>query len=69
VYTDGNLDVSTALVGTFDLALFIQATKGVSMGAFIVPMAGVVLLGGDGKILYKYVASSPGNILMILMLN
>jgi hypothetical protein len=39
------------------------------MGAFIVPMAGVVLLGGDGKILYKYVASSPGNILMILMLN
>lgn len=60
VYSDCSLQVSTALVGTFDLSLYVLATKGVNLGTFFVGMPAVLIIGGDGKILSKYVASSPG---------
>lgn len=65
VYSDCSLEVSTTLVGTFDLSLYILATKGVNMGTFFVSMPAVLIIGGDGKILSKYVASSPGNLMIV----
>lgn len=60
MFTDGTLLVSNALVGTFDLSAYVAVSKGVQLGTYMVPMPGIVLLGGDGKIINKYVASSPG---------
>ena len=60
VFSDCTLDVSNALVGTFDLSLYLLATKGVNLGTFFVCMPAVLIIGGNGKIVSKYVASSPG---------
>lgn len=63
-YSDASLSVSNALVGSFDLSLYLQATKGVNLGgSYFVPMSSVIAIGGDGKILSRYVASSPGKAL------
>jgi peroxiredoxin len=61
-YSDASLTVSNALVGSFDISIYVQATKGVNLGSYFVPMASVVAIGGDGKILSRYVASSPGKL-------
>ncbi len=59
VFSDGTLDFSNAIVGSFDLSLYIQATKGVQLGSYFVCMPAVAIIGGDGKIISKYIASSP----------
>ncbi len=59
-YSDASLEVSNSLVGSFDISIYLQATKGVTLGTYFVPMSGLVIIGGDGKILSRYVASSPG---------
>jgi predicted dithiol-disulfide oxidoreductase (DUF899 family) len=61
VYSDLTLSFSKAFVGTFDLAGYISATKNVQMDSFEVCVPGVVILGGDGKVIGKYVAASPGS--------
>lgn len=61
VFSDPTLEVSNALAGTFDLSLYILATKGVQLGSFFVAMPAVLIIGGDGKVISKYIASSPGN--------
>lgn len=59
-YSDGTLDVSNALVGSFDLGLFLQGTKSINLGSYFVPLPSVVIIGGDGKVISKYTAPSPG---------
>ncbi|RYH12512.1 hypothetical protein EON65_38120 [archaeon] len=60
VFSDPSLTVSNALSGSFDLSLYLLASKGVQLGTHFVCMPAVVILGGEGKILNKYVAQSPG---------
>lgn len=60
IFSDGSLELSRALVGIFDLAMFIQATKDVHIGSYMVPMPGVVVLNSEGKVINKYIAPSPG---------
>eukprot|EP01039_Chlorochromonas_danica_P009953 gene9953-11003_t len=62
VYSDPSLSVSNAVVGSFDLSLYLQATKGVQLGACFVSMPGVAVIAGTGKILYKYIAISPESV-------
>jgi hypothetical protein len=59
-FTDLNLSVASALVGTFDLAEYIKATKNVKMDSFMVCMPAVAVISGTGKLIAKYVAASPG---------
>jgi hypothetical protein len=60
VYSDCTLDVANELVGTFDLSLYLLAAKGVNMGTYFVSMPAVLVISGSGKVISKYVASSPG---------
>ena len=60
VYCDPSLTVSNNLVGTFDLSLYLSATKGVQLGSYFVSMPGIIVVGGDGKVISKYIAASPG---------
>ncbi len=60
VYSDASLDVANSMVGSFDLSQYYQATRGVSLGTCFVCMPGVIVVGGDGKVVSRYVASSPG---------
>lgn len=60
IFSDGSLELSRALVGIFDLAMFIQATKDVHIGSYMVPMPGIVVLNSEGKVVSKYIAPSPG---------
>lgn len=64
VYTDATLDVTNSMVGSFDLSQYYQATKGVVLGSYFVCMPGVVVIGGDGKVVSRYVAPSPGKFLL-----
>jgi predicted dithiol-disulfide oxidoreductase (DUF899 family) len=69
VYSDLSLSFAKAFVGTFDLAGYISATKNVQMDSFQVCVPGVVILGGDGKVIGKYIAASPGNNSEITIIN
>lgn len=44
------------------MSFYIAATKGVQLGSYIACMPAVLVIGGDGKIISKYVASSPGDV-------
>mmetsp|Transcript_16698 Transcript_16698/g.37058 ORF Transcript_16698/g.37058 Transcript_16698/m.37058 type:complete len:180 (-) Transcript_16698:338-877(-) len=59
VYSDCSLDVSAALVGTFDLSLYFIAKQGVTLGTWFVSMPAIMIVGGDGRVISKYVAQSP----------
>lgn len=60
VYSDPSLVVTNAMVGSFDLSLHLMSTKGVQLGSFFVCCPAVLIIGGDGKVIHKYVATSPG---------
>mmetsp|Transcript_31763 Transcript_31763/g.53575 ORF Transcript_31763/g.53575 Transcript_31763/m.53575 type:complete len:172 (-) Transcript_31763:387-902(-) len=62
VYSDCSLDVSNALVGTFDLSMYLLAKRGITLGTIFVSMPAVMIIGSNGKIISKYVASSPDTI-------
>lgn len=59
IFSDPSLDVSSSLVGTFDLSLYTLASNGANIGTFFVSMPAVLIVSGDGRIISKYVASSP----------
>lgn len=67
VFTDATLELSNSIVGSFDMSMYIDATKSVQLGSYVTCMPAVVVIGGDGKILSKYVASSPGTLLKALV--
>ncbi len=60
VYSDASLEVTNSMVGSFDLSLYFQATRGIVLGSHFVCMPGVIVIGGDGKVMARYVAPSPG---------
>jgi peroxiredoxin len=59
-YSDPSLQVTNALAGTFDLSQFLQSNNGVSMGTYLAPLPAVIVIGSDGKVAARYVATSPG---------
>jgi hypothetical protein len=60
VFSDSSLIVSNEYVGSFDLGNYLKGTQDVHMGSFMTCMPAVVVLGCDGHIVSKYIASSPG---------
>lgn len=61
VFSDPSLAVSNALVGSFDLSLYLLATKGVQLGSHFVSMPAVAAISGDGSVTFKAIGDSSGN--------
>lgn len=61
VYSDISLRIAEKYVGTFDLSQHLLEMKGVHLGArFDVSLPGVLIVGGDGRIIWKKVSKAPG---------
>lgn len=61
VFSDPTLTVSTAIVGPpIDLAKYLKGSRSAHMHTYMVPKSAVVVISGDGILLSKYTAESPG---------
>lgn len=60
VFCDPSLSVCDALVGSFDLSLYLLATKGIQLGSHFVAMPAVVVVSDSGEVIDKCIFSSPG---------
>jgi peroxiredoxin len=69
VYSDIYLEFTNSIVGSFDLSAYLLTQLNIHLGSvFMVPTPSVAVVDGNGKIIKKFVYSSPGNYMITVSL-